>query len=331
MTRKLTLALLAVCTLAASGCTVQATRDFSFTRPWGAYERVVVNTANGRVRLTCGHVDELSIAGRTRARGTTFARAKENLDALEVIAQPDEQDAGTLRVAVRVPANLSQMWSGTDFEIRTPAPCAAEITTSNGAIYVADTKACVRLETSNGAIDVERSDGGVEARTSNGRIKALCVAGDLAARTSNGAIQVENVRGSCRLNTSNGTIKVLAAGGPVDATTSNGSIRFEATDRLEAGPTGSAGPTGGTGSTDRSRPTAELRTSNGAISLLLPRQLQGELRLNTSNAPIHARLLNITANIHYQAKDELHATLNGGGPARVAAETSNGPIHVDFR
>jgi len=317
MTRKLTLALLAVCTLAAGGC-VQATRDFTSTRPWGDYERIVVQTANGRVRLTCGQVDEFRIAGRTRARGTTFGAAKANLDAIEIVAQPDEQQPRTLQVAVHVPENLRHEWSGTDLEIGVPAACAAQIETSNAPIYVVNAKDC-DLETSNGLIDVERISGQVEARTSNGRIKALCVAGDLTACSSNGAIQVENVQGTCRLTTSNALIKVLAAAGNVDATTSNGPIRFEGNDRLETGPTAIAGA------------TVALRTSNGPISLLLPKLLAGELSLTTSNGPIHASLLHIAADIHRQAQGELRATLNNGGPARVTAETSNGPIRVDFR
>jgi hypothetical protein len=322
MARKMMLALLVLSALATTGCTVRATRDFAFTRPRGDYGRIVVQTANGRVRLSCGYVEEVRIAARTRAQGATFAAAQANLDAIEVRAEPDEKDAGTLRVGVYVPAELAHAWSGTDLDVRVPTHCAAEITTSNGPIYVADTKECALLETSNGPIDIERVAGVADAHTSNGRIKALCVAGDLTARTSNGTIQVNRVQGNCRLRTSNAGIKVLDAGADVDATTSNGPIRFEAAaadDQLKTGTTTEGGP------------TVELHTSNGSITLLLSKQLQGDLRLSTSNAAIHVDLPNVAANLRRMTNDELQATLNGGGPAAVVAETSNGPIRVDFR
>jgi hypothetical protein len=313
MIRKLTLACVVVFALLTGGC-IQASQTFKFTRPWGDYDRVVVRTANGHVNLTSGHTDQLRVAGHSYVQDATYGAAAADLRALEVVAQPDEQHPRTLQIAVHVPDALRHKSWGVDLEIGLPTACAAEITTSNGSIYVADAADCV-LKTSNASVEVERIAGGVDATTSNGRVKALCVAGDLTARTSNDPIQVENVQGACRLATSNAPIKVLAAGGNVEASTSNDSIRFEAI--------GAEHPKTGA--------TVSLCTSNGPITLLLSRQFAGELSLATSNGPIQASLLNIAAEIHRQTPDELRATLNGGGPASVTAETSNGAIRVDFR
>jgi DUF4097 and DUF4098 domain-containing protein YvlB len=303
--------MLAVCALAGGGCTVQATRDFALTQPWGEYERIVVHTSNGGVRLMCGQAQELCIEGRKHIHGTSFADAEAKLDALEVVARPDESEPRTLRVEVRIPEALSHLSPGANLTIRTPAPCAAEITASNGPIQVAGAKDQVTLETSNGCIVAEQVQGSVTAHSSNASIKLLDIQGDVTARTSNGSIRASAVTGDCRLHTSNAVIKVLGSAGNVQADTSNGSIH------LEADPSEGA--------------QIMLRTSNASISAILAKQLKGQLRLSTSNGAVRAGLLNVPVEIKYQDDHHLQATLNGGGPATITAETSNGTIEVNFR
>jgi len=311
MARKLTFAVMALCALAGTGCTTYATRRFTLANLEGSYERIVVHSTNGRVSLTCGEVQELRIDGEKRVNGASFSAAEANLDALEVVAKPDERDPATLRIEVRIPETLNHLSPGADLVIKAPAPCAAEISTSNGPIHVANAKEQAVLETSNARIEVEQVRGSVVARSSNGGIQAAGINGDLTARTSNGSIRASAVQGACRLHTTNGSIRLYGAGGNVQADTSNGSIHLKADVPADAQIT--------------------LRTSNGAIEASLPRQLKGELRLSTSNAAVHAGLLNVPVEIKYQDEGDLRAVLNGGGPGGVTAETSNGSIRVDFR
>jgi hypothetical protein len=311
MARKLTFAVMALCALAGTGCTVYATRCFTLTDLGGPYDRIVVHSANGKVHLTCGEVQELRIDGEKRVNGASFAGAEANLDALEVVAKPDEQDPTTLRIEVRIPETLADLSPGADLMIKAPTPCAVDISTSNGPIYLASAKDQALLETSNARIEVEQVRGSVVAHSSNGSIQAAGINGDLTARTSNGSIRASAIQGACRLHTTNGSIRVYGASGNVQADTSNGSIHLKADAPEDAQIT--------------------LRTSNGAIEASLPRQLKGELRLSTSNAAVHAGLLNVPVEIKYQDEGDLRAVLNGGGPGGVTAETSNGSIWVDFR
>ncbi len=311
MKRGLVMVVLTLCGLASTGCVVQATRDFTLTKPWEPYERVVVNSTNGRVELRCGKGDQVRIDGRKRIDGTSFADAERDLDAMEVVIGPDENDPKTLRIELHIPDTLADHSPGADLLVRVPTACAAELATSNGSICATDLTGNAVLETSNGRIEVEQVQGPVSARTSNGSIRAREIGGDLTARTSNGSIEARAIQGSCRLRTSNASIRVLDAAGHVQADTSNGSIRLEATPPEDA--------------------QIALHTSNASIEVVLPKQLKGELRLRTSNAGIHARLLNVPVEIRQADDDHLCAILNGGGAAAVVGETSNGSIRLDLR
>lgn len=286
--------LVALAALMGTGCTaVQGTRDFTTSAPWNSYERIVVRTTNGSVRLTCGGSSQLRLEARKHINAANVADAERYLDQIEVVAQPDEHDQATFRVEVRIPEAIRHLSPGVSLSIEVPVPCAADIATSNGSIRVAKVKEPAVLV------------------TENGRIEARDVAGELAARTSNGSIQAERVEGACRLRSSNGSIRVLAARGNVQAETTNGSIH------LEADP-----PEGA---------QISLNTSNASIAAVLPKQLRGAVKLDTSNGYARANWLNVPVEIQRQDRHHLHAVLNGGGPAEFAATTSSGSITVDLR
>ncbi len=322
--------LVALAALMGTGCTaVQGTRDFTTSAPWNSYERIVVRTTNGSVRLTCGGSSQLRLEARKHINAANVADAERYLDQIEVVAQPDEHDQATFRVEVRIPEAIRHLSPGVSLSIEVPVPCAADIATSNGSIRVAKVKEPAvlvtengRIEardvagelaarTSNGPIQAERVQGSLQAETSNARIVARDIAGELAARTSNGSIQAERVEGACRLRSSNGSIRVLAARGNVQAETTNGSIH------LEADP-----PEGA---------QISLNTSNASIAAVLPKQLRGAVKLDTSNGYARANWLNVPVEIQRQDRHHLHAVLNGGGPAEFAATTSSGSITVDLR
>ncbi len=311
MKRIVVLALASASVLATLGCAAQATRDFSMAGPWQDCERLVVRTRNGRVSVAVADVNEVRVDGQKRVRGVSIGDAQKQLDALEIVVGPDEQSPGTFVVELRVPASLAERSPGCDFVIKVPAPCAADVHTSNGSIVAEGLRGQAVLETSNGSIRVRDLAGNLRADTCNARIDVRGVRGDVVAKTSNGSVVVRENVGNCQVETANGSVDVVAEDGNVQLSTSNATIQADVTPREEG--------------------SVVLDTSNGTIYLTVPADMKAEMQLDTSNGALRAERRDVPYQVKRQTHDHLRAALNGGGNGRIKAETSNGSITVDFR
>jgi hypothetical protein len=281
---------------ALAGCNGALCREaerFLLDVPWDGYERVVVRTGNGHVELLSGGGDDIRISGVKRAGGLTWKEARENLDRLTIIAQPDQADPTTFRIELKVPPELCNKGPGASFDVRVPEACAADIATGNGRVRVCGLKGSAQVHSSNGRIIVQDVDGSVGAGTSNGSIVVSSVAGDCQLKTSNGRIEVQDVDGS------------------VSAATSNGSIFVRATPPPEG--------------------YAVLQTSNGSIRALLPPNMRGRLSLCTGHGRVSTDLEGVTLADPRWSKDSMEAEINGGGKGKVVARTSNGSITLECR
>jgi len=297
----------------AAGCAspVRVSENFALEAPWGDYERIVVHTLNGDVDLASGGSPGIQVSGVKTAGGLTFNEAHDNLNLLKVVAEADADDPKTFVVELDYPERLRYRNIGADFTIRLPQSVAADVNTSNGRIQARGLRDLVQLNSSNGDIVVEEVAGRVEAGTSNGGVRASNVSGPLKAATSNGRVFVQLIGGECVLASSNGTIEAREVNGGLRATTSNGNI-IAAVNPPEDG-------------------EVVLRTSNGQIQADLPAGLRGELSLRTSNGRVRTDFGTATLSRPEWSDDHFAGLLNGGGPARIVARTSNGPIMLTCR
>jgi hypothetical protein len=145
------------------------------------------------------------------------------------------------------------------------------------------------------AVDVQSSNGGIELGGTQG---------DAHLRTSNGGLSVRNVEGDLELRTSNGGITVVRSAGALSAKTTNGAIQAELTDF----------PSGA---------DLSLESTNGGISIRLPRDARFSLDAATSNG-------GVDSDFPLPGKKgghRLEGDVNGGGP-KLLIRTSNGGVHV---
>lgn len=135
-----------------------------------------------------------------------------------------------------------------DYEIKVPDHIiVSEVKSTNGKIYLKQTKGPSELHTTNGEIKVETAKGDIEANTTNGRIEIEDVKGLVTAKSTNGSIKVksENIQ---------------------ELKTTNGSIDAEFKETKEE--------------------KIEFRTTNGSITLHLPPSLNAVLELQTTNGGV---------------------------------------------
>ena len=135
-----------------------------------------------------------------------------------------------------------------DYEIKVPDDIiVSEVKSTNGKIYLKQTKGPSELHTTNGEIKVETAKGDIEAKTTNGRIEIQDVKGLVTAKSTNGPIKVRSEK-----------IKELK--------TTNGSINAEFKETKGE--------------------TIEFQTTNGSITLHLPPSLNAVLELKTTNGGV---------------------------------------------
>ena len=158
---------------------------------------------------------------------------------------------------------------GVAFHVRVPSDTSVFISTSNGAITIADVTGDALAVTSNGRIEAVRIRGDLEADTSNGTLQIEDVSGDILAQTSNGSIAFSGRPANAAnvsLRTSNGRITVRVpsdASVAFSARTSNARIE---TDLDLVGDT--SGDNWDCALNPPATATLRLRTSNGPIHLM---------------------------------------------------------------
>jgi DUF4097 and DUF4098 domain-containing protein YvlB len=132
---------------------------------------------------------------------------------------------------------------------------------------------------------------------------------NLEVEDTNGAIDISDVRGSHRVSTTNGHIELLRCAGDVEAETTNGHIRAELTE-VTAGK------------------SMRLETTNGGITVALPRAIAARVDASTTNGSVKTDLPITTTEVK---RTSIRGTLNGGGGGELRLRTTNGSITIEAR
>ena len=144
-------------------------------------ERIEITTDNGRVVVTTGASDAITVTARLQESDT--GDADHTLRA----------DGGRLLVA----GHCDDGWfdrCSVGFEVTVPEGVAVDVETDNGRIDLAGVAGRVDVETDNGTITGDGlASTAVRARTDNGRIDLVfaAVPAEVTASTDNGAVAIQ--------------------------------------------------------------------------------------------------------------------------------------------
>lgn len=150
----------------------------------------------------------------------------------------------------------------------------------------------------NAVLDLETVNGGVRLAGTHGKAEV---------ETTNGALAIEGVHGNLDLETTNGSISVVRSAGAVKAETTNGSIEVE----LSEVPDGS---------------DLSFGTTNGSVTVRLPRDIRVSLDAATSNG-------RVTSDFDVEGADSksrrrLSGDINGGG-GKLHVRSTNGSVTIE--
>jgi DUF4097 and DUF4098 domain-containing protein YvlB len=235
-------------------------------------------------RVTVEATARGTVEARITRRGSGVDEKAARKDLASVFVTT-EQDDDRVTITARRLSVSSLGNNGADMDVQVPEDASVELRTSNGRVEVANVRGAIVVRTSNGAVTTR---GGT----------------DLDLDTTNGDVSVNSPTGTVRVRTSNGGIDVLSAtDASVNLRSSNASVTFSGT---------------------LARGTHSLVTSNGGITITLPRDTAFRFDGQTINGSVRTEFTELTL------PDSTHISGSAGRFPRIAivARTTNGNLDV---
>ena len=174
------------------------------------------------------------------------------------------------------------------FGLKLPKRSNLDMNSTNGKIEIYDIEGKVGSKSTNGSINIEKVSGDVELRTTNGSISAYGVKGDTKAETTNGKVDLKEIIGNVSAKSTNGSIYAQI-------------IKIDAVKEMN------------------------LRTTNGSVSVNLPKGINADFDARTSNGKIYSEFpVLVKGEI---SKNHITGKINNGGPL-IYVKTTNGDIRI---
>jgi DUF4097 and DUF4098 domain-containing protein YvlB len=265
-------------------------------RLWATVELQIPKNVNLEVSTGGGNIDAPEIQGHV-----TLSTAGGNITTGAIGGPARLKTGGGNIMANSVAGELYASTGGGHIVIGSIAGNAT-LHTSGGHIRVASVQGTARFETGGGNITLGHSGADLTASTDGGEIQVGEAAGLVRARTNGGGIRVVRMVGPTDLETGGGSIYLTQVDSPVKASTSSGGI----TAWFVAPPK----PSG----------TCDLQSSDGDITVHLPRQLAVTIDAQVENGNQHRVIIDpaFPLKVSYDDSSKAHpvraeGALNGGG------------------
>ncbi len=175
--------------LAGCGPTVWVESVERFEVSASDLDRIEAKTHNGQIMVDAVQLEgqPIVVEARIRAGGRTEARARECLDALEVVSKTT---AGTHYLGRRLNRTPAGDWgTRVSFRVAVPPRLAVSATSHNGMLQVTGVKGDCHLQSHNGRIIARTESTKMTAETHNGRLEVAAPASQVRLLTHNGRIQ----------------------------------------------------------------------------------------------------------------------------------------------
>jgi DUF4097 and DUF4098 domain-containing protein YvlB len=169
----------------------------------------------------------------------------------------------------------------------------------------------------------------LEARTTDGSLRVSGIQGNVELKTGDGSVEVSDVSGALRLTASDGSIRIHNVIGTLESRSSDGSVsihgQFTAL-HVHSGD-GRLDVTLADGS--RLTSSSRIESSDGQVTIHLPRTLAADLEVHTSDGKIKCELP-LTMNGYNSTSSSGHnlrGHLNSGG-LPLTIQTSDGNVTI---
>ncbi len=169
----------------------------------------------------------------------------------------------------------------------------------------------------------------LEARSADGGLTASGLHGDLTIHTSDGGQDLTEVTGNVKLHSSDGSIRVRNASGILEARSSDGSQDISGSFTSLQLHTSDGSITLQLAEGSHLSSDSRIESSDGSVSLRLPKSFPAELAVSTSDGSIQSTLpLTVDGyNSKGNSGHNIRGKFNGGG-SLLTIHTSDGSVHL---
>ncbi len=167
----------------------------------------------------------------------------------------------------------------------------------------------LHAETADGNLNASGLKGSISLRSSDGHQTVADVSGTLNVQSSDGAVELHNIAGTLDAHTSDGNLNISGKLDGMNIHTSDGTLTLE----LASGSSLKADST--------------VRSSDGSITVRLPKDLSATLDISTSDGKIDCSLPLTLDGFHGGSGNSIKGKLNAGG-ALISIHSSDGSVHI---
>jgi hypothetical protein len=290
------------------GCDTMARceRQVPLSAPLELGSSFSADTGDGSITLEGTETSECTLEATIVAHARTQEQAEELAGQIDVRLEPAGKG---LRVVIDRPSVIHNAWFSVSLRGSLPARTDLTLSTSDGAIDIANVTGRVEAKTSDGSIEVRDIDGDTTLRTSDGSITGAGLKAQiLECHTSDGRIQFSDVAaGSLMADSSDGSITIeLLRADSTDVHAIDGAIRIEFTPDAPKALNVSA------------------TASDGSITLVTPPGVSAAIDASTSDGSIHTDL---PITVRGKVGKSLQGAI-GDGEGRIHLRTSDGSITI---
>jgi Toastrack DUF4097 len=201
---------------------------FERTYEVGANAVLDVSTVRGRIEVTGGETDRVTVAGTATVRVGWNVPA----NAVEIVRRvaanpPVEQDGSTLRL--RPPSSDEELRAVTiAYQVTVPRGTAVKTQSDSGATTVSGVSGHVNVRTQSSAIALRDLGGSAEAASGSGAIDVSGVGRELRVSTGSSAITLRKLGAGLSARTQSGAIRAWFVGeGDVEVETGSSAIDLD--------------------------------------------------------------------------------------------------------
>jgi len=169
----------------------------------------------------------------------------------------------------------------------------------------------LHAETEDGNLQASGLNGAINLRSSDGHQTIAEVSGALRVESSDGTVELRNIAGTLDAHTSDGNLSISGKLDGLNVTTSDGKVDLELA----------------SGSTLKSDST--LHSSDGTVTVRLPKDFAVNLDISTSDGKIDCNLPLTLEGFHSTGSSDhsVRGKFNAGGPL-LSIHTSDGGVHL---
>ena len=169
----------------------------------------------------------------------------------------------------------------------------------------------------------------LDARSADGNLTAADLHGDLTIHTSDGNQELTGVSGNLRLSSSDGQLHVRNASGILEARTSDGNQEITGTFTSLQLHTSDGSIRAELAEGSRLSSDSRIESSDGSVTLRLPKSFPAELAVSTSDGSIQSTLPLVVDGYNSKSNSghSIRGKFNGGG-SLLTIHTSDGSVHL---